>query len=206
MPQRWRLRTIRLRLRPSCFGCRPDLRHSSHRLRSAHRSYSRRPRCPLHFFPLRNQRASASAQGQKIDRDCRSNSIGVPCQIVTGEPPPAPVREIAPPHSKSPTRNFTSANRTRLGRVVSTRQATLFAPSARAQLAHRMHRGALSALETFPGLKRASNFLTRRPTVPLDALPNQCSSARRASRPASARRSRLHVRIALSGGCTGLDG
>lgn len=58
--------------------------------------------------------------------------------------------------------------------VVSSRQATLVAPSARAQLAHRMHRGALSALEVFPGLKRATNFLARRPGTErlLEALPN----------------------------------
>ncbi len=58
--------------------------------------------------------------------------------------------------------------------VVSTRQATLVAPSARAHLAHRMHRGALSALDVFPRLKRATNFLTRRPATErlLQALPD----------------------------------
>lgn len=58
--------------------------------------------------------------------------------------------------------------------VISTRQATLVAPSARAHLAHRVHRGALSALATFPGLRRATRFLSRRPgtTVPVEVVPN----------------------------------
>jgi CelD/BcsL family acetyltransferase involved in cellulose biosynthesis len=42
-----------------------------------------------------------------------------------------------------------------------TRQATLVAPSARAQLTHRMYKGALNAIDTVPVLKRATSFLTR---------------------------------------------
>jgi CelD/BcsL family acetyltransferase involved in cellulose biosynthesis len=55
--------------------------------------------------------------------------------------------------------------------VTTTRHATLIAPSARAHLTHRMYRGALNAIETVPGLKRATSFLTRRPgtIVPLQA-------------------------------------
>jgi CelD/BcsL family acetyltransferase involved in cellulose biosynthesis len=55
--------------------------------------------------------------------------------------------------------------------VATTRHATLIAPSARAHLTHRMYRGALNAIETVPGLKRATSFLTRRPgaIVPLQA-------------------------------------
>lgn len=46
--------------------------------------------------------------------------------------------------------------------VVASRHATLVAPSARAQLTHRMYLGALNAIETVPGLRRATSFLTRR--------------------------------------------
>jgi CelD/BcsL family acetyltransferase involved in cellulose biosynthesis len=55
--------------------------------------------------------------------------------------------------------------------VTLTRQAMLVAPSARAHLTHRMYRGALNAIQTVPGLKRATSFLTRRPgsTVSLHA-------------------------------------
>lgn len=45
--------------------------------------------------------------------------------------------------------------------LTATRQATLVAPSTRAQLTHRMYRGALNAIDTVPALKRATSFLTR---------------------------------------------
>jgi CelD/BcsL family acetyltransferase involved in cellulose biosynthesis len=46
--------------------------------------------------------------------------------------------------------------------AVTTRQALLIAPSSRAKLSHLMYRGALSAIETVPALRRATSFLARR--------------------------------------------
>ena len=67
--------------------------------------------------------------------------------------------------------------------VTRTRQALLVAPSSRAKLTYRMYRGALSAIETMPTLKRATSFLMRRSvtTAPQRPLRIMCPSPRHAS-------------------------